>query len=558
MDVPEYLRLLARAESLTGAGQWADAARLWQRVAEMNPVNGNHQDRLAQAYFESGDYAAALAAYEKAAEHGVWERRDERDTAFAGELEYRMACCRARLGDTDGAIDELDRALRAGLRDLDRVRADECWGELSGHDRFRALLDVDVSGLSRDEGWCRDLRLLGREVKRRAYAPFRHIAESEWDARLARLDAAVPELSDAQLLTGILRLLRPLGDGHALLVGPDDNPALGRTLPAEFYLFPEGPYVTMVDPRYRRALGGRVTALGGRPAAEIIDALDPIISRDNVYQVKATAAEYLRHPPLLHALGLIDEPDAVTLGLELLDGSVAEDVRMEIDPAAPTWKVRSTPAGWLRLAETLPGPVPRYLRNRDLEYWFEYLPTERTVYVQLNSIADHPAESLAAFTERLFAFVGRRDVDTFVLDLRWNGGGNTFLTQPLLHRLIGCGQVNRPGGLFVIIGRQTFSAAQNTATAIERHTHAIFVGEPTGSSPNFTGELIPFQLPYSQLLVNVSDLYWQTSWPMDRRPYIAPELYAPPTFADYRAGRDPAMDAIAAYREYLPGRYCPG
>jgi hypothetical protein len=50
----------------------------------------------------------------------------------------------------------------------------------------------------------------------------------------------------------------------------------------------------------------------------------------------------------------------------------------------------------------------------------------------------------------------------------------------------------------------------------------------------------------------VSDLYWQTSWPDDRRPWIAPEIYAPPTFADYRAGRDPAMDAIASYREHLP------
>jgi hypothetical protein len=210
------------------------------------------------------------------------------------------------------------------------------------------------------------------------------------------------------------------------------------------------------------------------------------------------------------------------------------------------------PPGWLRLHERLDGQVPRYLRNRDLEYWFEYLAAERAVYVQLNSVADHPAESLAAFTERLFAFIGDSDADRLVLDLRWNGGGNTFLTQPLLHGLIGCRKVNRPGGLFVIIGRQTFSAAQNTATAIERHTHAIFVGEPTGSSPNFTGEMIPFELPYSKLTVNVSDLYWQTSWPTDRRPWIAPELYAPPTFAEYHAGRDPAMDAIAGYSEHVP------
>ena len=46
--------------------------------------------------------------------------------------------------------------------------------------------------------------------------------------------------------------------------------------------------------------------------------------------------------------------------------------------------------------------------------------------------------------------------------------------------------------------RLTFSAAQNTVTAIERETSAIFVGEPTGSRPNFIGEAIDFELPCSQ------------------------------------------------------------
>jgi hypothetical protein len=133
-----------------------------------------------------------------------------------------------------------------------------------------------------------------------------------------------------------------------------------------------------------------------------------------------------------------------------------------------------------------------------------------------------------------------------VIDLRWNGGGNTFLAQPLLHHLIGCARIRRRGGLFVIIGRGTFSAAQNTATAIQRETEAVFVGEPTGSRPNFTGETSTFELPYSKTIANVSDLYWQTSWPVDYRPWIAPDLYAPPTFAAYRQNRDPAMEAILA------------
>lgn len=55
-------------------------------------------------------------------------------------------------------------------------------------------------------------------------------------------------------------------------------------------------------------------------------------------------------------------------------------------------------------------------------------------------------------------------------------------------------------------------------------------------------------MPYSKLMLSVSDLYWQSSMPDDHRLWIAPLLYTPPTFAALRANRDVAMEAILAYR----------
>ena len=76
-----------------------------------------------------------------------------------------------------------------------------------------------------------------------------------------------------------------------------------------------------------------------------------------------------------------------------------------------------------------------------------------------------------------------------------------------------------------------------------------YAGEPTGGSPNFIGDEVFFTLPYSKLGANVSDIYWQESWATDYRTWIAPTLFAPPTFAAFKAKRDPAMEAILAYRE---------
>jgi tetratricopeptide (TPR) repeat protein len=398
-DSAAFLELLARAETRSAAGDWAEAAELWAQVTGANPVHGDYWARLAEARFAERDYEAARLAYAKVLELGVRPGYQVRFRADApeflpGEVAYLVACCQAELGRRADALDALAAALGRGFRDLDRAQADDCWQAWRDDERLRDLLGVtEVGGLSRDEGWRSDLRLLARELKRRAYAPFALISEEEFDREVARLTDTVP----------------------------------------------------------------------GRP------------------------------PPL-------------------------------------------------------------HLRHRELPYWFEYLPTADLVYFQYNAVTDHPAEPFAAFCDRLFAFIAARQPGRLVIDLRWNGGGNTFLSQSLLHHLIRNPEISRRGALFVIIGRLTFSAAQNTATAIGRETEPIFVGEPTGSRPNLTGEVIPFELPYSKLRANAGDLFWQTSWPEDHRTWIAPDIYAPPTYEAFRRNQDPAMDAILALREHLPGR----
>lgn len=51
----------------------------------------------------------------------------------------------------------------------------------------------------------------------------------------------------------------------------------------------------------------------------------------------------------------------------------------------------------------------------------------------------------------------------------------------------------------------------------------------------------------------MADLFWQTSWPTDYRTWIAPDIYAPPAFEAYRRNQDPALDAILAIQEHVPG-----
>jgi hypothetical protein len=556
-EAAEFPGVLARAQLRSEAGDWAEAALLWARVTAANPVNGDYWARLAEARFAGQQYEAARQAYEKVLALGVrpvYQVRYRADLPdlTPGEVAYRIACCQAALGHRQEAIDTLAAALDQGFRDLGRARDDEVWKPLLADPRVRDLLGIiDADGLTRDEGWRADLRLLAREIKRRAYAPFALVSEAEFDRAVARLDRGIPDLTDAQVWVGMMRLVRHLDDGHAYVRPAEGDNQLSGLLPLDLFLFPEGLFVIAAGPGYEHLLGARVDKIGRHTVAEALMALDPVVVRDNEQQVTFMAPALLRSTAVLYGLGVIDDPACATLTVRSADGTSSE-VTLNAEPIERRWD--RYPPGWTELTDTLATqPRPLHLRHRELPYWFEHLPSADLVYFQFNAVRDHPAETFAAFCDRLFSFIRDRRPARLVIDMRWNGGGNTFLTQPLLHHLIACPAINRRGALFVIIGRLTFSAAQNTVTAVDRETSATFVGEPTGSRPNFIGEVIEFELPYSKLRANAADLFWQTSWPDDHRTWIAPDIYAPPTWAAFSHNQDPALDAIMAIRGHVPG-----
>jgi len=90
----------------------------------------------------------------------------------------------------------------------------------------------------------------------------------------------------------------------------------------------------------------------------------------------------------------------------------------------------------------------------------------------------------------------------------------------------------------------TFSAAQLLTASLERETHALFVGEPTGGKPNHYGDAKRVTLPNSGIVLAVSTLYWERGGPDDQRIWLEPDIPAPPSARAYFAGRDPAMEAI--------------
>jgi Tetratricopeptide repeat len=398
--------------------------------------------------------------------------------------------------------------------------------------------------------WQSDLDTLAVQLPRRHPDPFRVISREEFLASVRALRAQVPALSREQMVVRLMGLIARIGDAHTSL-NPRFDPAMGfHTYPIELESFSDGLYVEAADSAHRALVGGRVMGIGHVSSDVAIRRAGTIISHENDLWVKAQAPGYLAMPEVLAGLGLVDDPNHAPFIVE-------RSGRQDTVWLAPAGLVsHSIAAGrptddrsrWSRMNDSGPAPVALWLQHPGEIYWTQYLADSRTLYVSYRAIASNPeGESNGMFFHRVFATADSLRVDRLVLDLRDNSGGNGYYNRYLVRGIVARPAIDTAGRLFVIIGRRTFSAAQNLVNDLERWSAAIFVGEPTGNAPNFFGDHTPIELPHSHLHVMVSTLWWQEQDPRDHRAWVPPGIAAEMTAADYRNNVDPAMVAILGY-----------
>jgi hypothetical protein len=157
-----------------------------------------------------------------------------------------------------------------------------------------------------------------------------------------------------------------------------------------------------------------------------------------------------------------------------------------------------------------------------------------------------------------------------VIDLRFNGGGDSGLARPLLKALAARPALAQEGHLYVLVGPDTYSSAVLTVVRLDLETGARFVGEPPASIPDHYGQVRSFYLPGSRIRVDYATKHFPMTdyaggerfsfgqwlgvlgYTSDIVPFdgeaeaFVPELIVSPTIEDYLAGRDPVLDAALA------------
>ncbi|MBI3789257.1 MAG: hypothetical protein HY275_00045 [Gemmatimonadetes bacterium] len=389
--------------------------------------------------------------------------------------------------------------------------------------------------------WRADLQVLATEVPKRHREAFAHLTRATWDSATRALDARIPALPPHRIAAEFMRLVALLRDGHSSLT-PEFQPRLRfHRLPVEFHDFADGLFIRATDSAHAELAGARVVRIGRATAAEALTAIAPYVSHEGPQWVRLRGARLLAMPEMVHAAGLSDDPRRVTLTLDVR--GQARTVTLEGAPL-PDFLAHGGVQAALPVDMREAGqPAPLHQAEPERNWWYRVLD-DGTLFIEHRGVQVFADGMLnEEFFRRAFAAGDSANVTRVVLDLRANGGGNNGFNRFVVKEIVRRPGLDRRDRLFVLIGRQTFSAAQNLVNELAHYTNATFVGEPTGNAPNQYGDARPLTLPHSGLLVMVSSLLWEGHEAFDTRVMFTPHVYVEATSADYRAGRDPVLAA---------------
>jgi len=416
--------------------------------------------------------------------------------------------------------------------------------------------DLRAQPQQRLTGWRADLQVLSDSLlaKDRSFSP---AAREEFRRELAQMETSLDHLDDEAILVKISRLVALAENAHTRLrLDPTTLGAFTTQFPIRLWSFTDGLYVIRTSPEYARALASRLVAINGHPIEQVGRGVATLFA-GNTSWTDYLLPIYLESPSVLHGLGIISNHDEATFSFK--DGSGKQfDLLVHSQPVNQNWE------NWQELspmfiADGLPTScalarerVPRYLRHPNLAYWFEYLAVQQSVYFQFN-IADNAAEgpNFQDFADSLLTFVQSHDVNTMIVDLRLNSGGNLEVARDFMKGLYDALGTKQ---LFVITGHCTFSAGLYHAAQLKQFTHATFVGEPVGDRLDYWAEGGMLVLPYSGAVIEYADGFHRYSLKeyAENKPYYAslsvkdltPDIRVSMTAKDYFSGRDAALEAI--------------
>lgn len=417
--------------------------------------------------------------------------------------------------------------------------------------------------------WRTSLRHVADVIETVHPNPFTNISRADFHARARDLERALPRLSEEERMARAMQLVALLGEGHTQIEPTSDAYRLWYGV--RVYEFTDGYFVTSAFGQDADLAGAQILTMAGRPVAEVAATARGLFGADNALDSKERLY-VLHNAALMRGLGLAAANGDLPITAGLANGQTVSrtlaaqrgsDSTFASGPVFD-WHYRpemfGTPLGemaaWRTAYRDLPAIAFRTEdRTRPLHLMYRRarirhaLPEQGAYYMQLNSTGDLPDDPMAAFAEAALDEVDALRPRSLIVDCRYNFGGDGSTVPGFIHAFIRRGQTPPWQNLYVLTGRRTFSAGIMMMAAFVDHTRATFIGEPAGGALDHYGDATGIELTDIGAQLTVSTLFHQLQDQGQRYDIMPVDVAAPFSFAEWSAGRDPAIDPILAGEE---------
>ena len=456
-----YFQQRLEAIELYNSGQWEESKVVLKDILEQYQKDPDLYYLMGISMYETGNYQEAIDHFSNCLDLGGPSLLGTQvNSDPLNDVMVKIAQAYAKLGDKDNTIVWLKIAFAARYDEKPFLLGSPEFEAFSGDKVFLELFGVSSrENMSRTEAWEADLSYFERRVEQINYTFNMGTDRTKFTESVAQVKASISSLTDEELIVEIMKIVGNLGNGHNFII--PTTPTIGalKKLPIQLYQFSDGMIIVDANDDYNEWIGYEVESIGGMTIEEVLLRSNEVNSRDNDMQTLWLGPYYITLPDVLKGLGVIDNADKVNLSLK---DSIGNTVELEIAPEA--WNF----TGFPKLPKLRGDQQPLFLSRMDEVYWSTLLPVHQAIYVQFNAVAEKEDQSLELFCEEWYTLSQENKVKSLILDLRHNQGGNGSLL-PTMHQAVRKFVTMTPNGrVFVLAGRETFSAAQNLLTKLTR------------------------------------------------------------------------------------------
>ncbi len=533
----EYIHYRNEAINLVKDEKWQESIEILKNLTTQYQNDADLFYLLGLSYYETGQFTNAIMVLKKTLESGGTILTDiPTGSAPSNDIMIKIAKAYAEDGDKENALLWLQKGFASRYDEKPFLKGDAAFKDFIEDEKFLALFGNDnQANITREETWVKDISYLENRINELHYSPYHAISKTELSKAILNLKTKIASLNDEQIIVELMKIVGSLGNGHNLIIPTSPNKGALKKLPVQFYQFSDGLFIVDAEIGFEKWIGYEVESIENTNAEEALQKTNTINARDNNMQTLWLGPYYLGLPDVLKGLGIVENANQVAITLK--------------DRSGKSQKVIMNPVSWNfsdfpKMPKLKDKEQPLFLSKTEDPYWHKLIPENNSIYVQFNIVTQKETQSLKDFNIELRSQISKNKVQHLILDLRHNHGGNGSILPPMLKTIINFEVMNPDGNIFVLMGRETFSAAQNLLTDITKYTDAILVGEPSGSKPNHIGEAGWFKLPYSGLMGLISTQFHQTSKAEDNRNWIAPHIPVGLSSTDYFNGNDKALNTI--------------